>query len=67
MGRFQHHAPAKMTRTHNRTAFSCWLHGCTDDALAKADIMSLSRSYGLPVEQVNSEILRQRLVRRSNG
>lgn len=53
----------KQTKAQNRTAFAMWLNGCSDDALAGCDILSLSRSYGLPIEDVNSAVLRQRLVR----
>lgn len=52
-----------MTKAQNRLAFSLWLTGCTDDALARADAASLARSYGLDVADVNRDITRQRFAR----
>jgi hypothetical protein len=56
-------AKPQMTKAGNKLAFTLWLNGSTDDALAKADPISLSRSYGLPVEDVNKDIVRQRFLR----
>jgi|GEM_PF-2489583 len=52
----RHHAKAVMTRSQNRLAFTMWLNGCTDEALARANPVSLANSYGLDPTTVAKEI-----------
>ncbi len=56
-------APKQMTKKQNAHAFRMWLNCCTDRALETADATSIANSYGLDVRDVNSEILRQKLIR----
>jgi hypothetical protein len=63
--RFQ---PEHMARAQNRAAFAIWLSSCTDEALTRANPVSLANSYGVDVVDVNSAIMGQRASRRlANG
>jgi hypothetical protein len=55
----------RMTKAQNNSAFLQWLFGCSDNALARADADSLSRSYGVPVKEVAEAIARQQSERAS--
>jgi hypothetical protein len=53
----------QMTRAGNALAFTMWLSGATDDALAGANVASLARSYGLKEQDVQAAITRQQFAR----
>jgi len=53
----------QMTRAANALAFTMWLNGATDEALANADAGSLARSYGLKEQDVQQAITRQQFAR----
>jgi len=55
--------PARMTNVQNRTAFTLWLNGCSDEALNTAKPESLARSYGLQIADVTADIARQKRIR----
>jgi hypothetical protein len=64
MRRPVHHAKPTMTRAQNRTAFTMWLNGCSDEALGRANSISLGRSYGLEPNFVAAEVVRETGKRR---
>lgn len=55
---------ATMTRAQNRTLYTLWLYGCSDEALASANPESLARSYGLQIGDVTADIARQVRLRK---
>lgn len=54
----------QMTNKANRLAFTMWLNGASDAALASANPESLARSYGVSVADVEAEIRHQKNLRR---